>query len=62
MNGCVQMDKTIRFFANAGFLPAPVLERLMQMLTSLSDVWKNGRFEVLHQLDETLWAALEKAR
>lgn len=62
MNGCVQMDKTIRFFANAGFLPAPVLERLMQMLTRLSDVWKNGRFELLHQLDETLWAALEKAR
>lgn len=62
MNGHVQMDKTIRFFTNAGLLSGPVSGRLMQMLASLPDVWKNGRFELLHQLDETLWAALEKER
>lgn len=62
MNGQVQMDKTIRFFTNAGLLPAPVLRSLTQMLTSLPDVWKNGRFELLHQLDETLWGVLEKER
>lgn len=62
MNGWVQMDKAIRFFANAGFLPAPVVERLAQMLAGFSGIWEHGRFEILQQLDEMLWTALEKAR
>lgn len=60
MNGCVQIEKTIRFFVKAGYLSSPIWEQLMQMLASLPDIWKNGRFELLHQLDETLWTALRK--
>lgn len=62
MNFHVQTDKTIRFFSNAGLLSASVSGRLMRMLPELSDVWKSSRFELLYQLDETLWTALEKAR
>ena len=62
MNGHVQMEKTIQFFKSAGLLPGPVCERLLQMLAGLPEVWRNGRYDLLHQLDETLWTALEKAR
>jgi hypothetical protein len=60
MNGAVQMSKTVRFFTDAGLLGRPAAERLTQMLMDVPDIWKNGRFALLHQLDETLWTALRK--
>lgn len=62
MNCHVQMDKTARFFSNAGLLSASVSEHLMRMLSELPNAWKDNRFELLHQLDKMLWTALAEAR